>query len=218
MSNTKKSILVVLLVLFIDQLVKILVKVNMPLEAHYNILGKFFQIKFIENNGMAFGWEFGGNNGKLFLSVFRIIAIGGIIWYLHHLIKNNASGALVVCMSLILAGAVGNIIDSAFYGMIFTNSSHYEAASFSTINNYSSFLHGRVVDMLYFPIIESRFPNWFPIWGGQDFTFFSPIFNIADSSITIGVAIMVLFQKKLFKEDTETQPEVETTTTQEPTE
>lgn len=156
----------------------------------------WFLIHFTENNGMAFGFEFGGAGGKIFLSLFRIVASIGIGWYLFSLIKKGAHTGIIICFSLILAGAVGNIIDSTFYGVIFSDDSHGISKLFSTEKGYSSFLHGRVVDMLYFPLFNFQFPHWIPVIGGEPFQFFRPIFNIADSSITIGVLIFILFQRK----------------------
>jgi signal peptidase II len=156
----------------------------------------WFIIHFTENNGLAFGFEFGGVAGKLFLSVFRIVASLGIGYYLLTLIKKHAHTGLILCFSLIFAGAIGNIIDSAFYGVIFSDDSTGLSKLFSSEGGYSSFLHGRVVDMLYFPLINSQFPSWLPIVGGDHFQFFRPIFNIADSSITVGVILFILFQKK----------------------
>ncbi len=166
----------------------------------FKILGNWFIIHFTENNGMAFGMELGGNYGKLFLSVFRIVAVGFIAWYLYDLTKKKAHPGLIASISLILAGALGNIIDSVFYGLLFSES-NYEIAKFlPTGGGYAGFLHGKVVDMFYFPLIEGHFPQWFPIWKGEEFIFFRPIFNIADSAITIGVAMVVLFQSKFFQQ------------------
>lgn len=160
------------------------------------VLGDWFRIHFLENNGMAFGMEMGGNTGKTILSLFRIMAIAAIIWYLRLLFKTKASTGLILCVSAIVAGAVGNLIDSAFYGIIFNESWHSLATLFPAEGGYSSFLHGRVVDMLYFPVIETTWPSWSPIHAGEEFIFFRPVFNIADSSIFIGVTIILLFHKK----------------------
>lgn len=164
-------------------------------------MGDWFIIHFTENPGMAFGMEFDGQYGKLFLSIFRIVAVTGIGWYLYTLSKNkNIHKGYIYSWALIFAGAIGNIIDSAFYGMIF-NDSNYQVAQFlPPEGGYSSFLHGKVVDMFYFPIIEGHFPQWFPFWGGEQFIFFRPVFNFADGSITVGVLIILFFQKKFFKE------------------
>jgi len=171
----------------------------MYLGQEYHVLGNWFIIHFTENNGMAFGYELGIQYGKIFLSVFRIIAVIGIAWYLIGLIKTKAHSVLIVSLSLIFAGALGNIIDSAFYGLLFSNSD-YEVAQFLPSDGaYSSFLHGKVVDMFYFPIIEGHFPSWFPFWGSEEFIFFRPVFNLSDASITIGVFIIILFQSKYFR-------------------
>jgi signal peptidase II len=148
---------------------------------------------------MAFGMEFGGQTGKLVLSIFRIVAIVGIAFYLAHIIKAKFQSGFVLCIALILAGAIGNLIDSAFYGILFNGSEYQVAQLFPQGGGYASFLHGRVVDMLYFPIIDGHFPSWLPIWGSEQFIFFRPVFNIADSSITIGVIIILLCQKNFFK-------------------
>lgn len=168
-----------------------------------SIFGNWFYLNFTENEGMAFGMRFGGSFGKLFLSLFRIIAVIILGWWLHKVVKQNGNTGLIVCISLIMAGAIGNIIDSMFYGLIFNDpvgiSANQVAVLFPKGGGYAGFLHGKVVDMLYFPIIETRFPMWFPFYGGQEFVFFRPIFNISDSSITTGVFILILFQRKLFK-------------------
>jgi len=171
----------------------------MYLGQEFHVFGNWFLIHFTENNGMAFGLEFGGTFGKLLLSVFRIALVIGIGWYLVHLIKTKAPDGLVVCFSLIFAGAIGNIIDSVFYGMIFSESNDGIAQFLPAEGGYSKLFHGRVVDMLYFPLFDGRFPQWMPIWGGENFSFFREVFNIADSSITIGVASLLIFQKKFYK-------------------
>lgn len=199
MSIRKQSLFLILLILIADQILKIWVKTHMMLGQEYNILGNWFIIHFLENNGMAFGLEISGEFGKIILSIFRIIAVAAIGWYLVHLIRLNASGGLILSISLVMAGAIGNIIDSAFYGLIFSDSYFRVAEFLPEGGGYSSFLHGRVVDMLYFPVIKGNFPGWFPIWGSQEFIFFRPVFNIADSSITIGVALILIFQKRFFK-------------------
>ena len=196
----KKPLLVLFLVLLFDQTLKIWVKTHFLLGEEINVLGNWFIIHFTENNGMAFGLEFAGENGKLFLSIFRIVAVGGIAYYLYNLAKSGAHLGFRVCIALILAGALGNILDSAFYGMIFSESYHDLATLFPVDGGYATFLHGRVVDMLYFPVVEGHFPDWFPFWGNGSFIFFRPVFNIADSSITIGVALIIIFQKKFFGE------------------
>ncbi|WP_071134694.1 lipoprotein signal peptidase [Millionella massiliensis] len=203
-SNRKKSLFVVLLViglLILDQIVKICVKTHMTLDEAIPVFGEWFYIRFIENRGAAYGMELGGDFGKLFLSLFRIVAVVAIGWYIRRLIRRQAPVGVIVGVSVVLAGALGNIVDSAFYGLIFSESTFTEVARFVPWGEgYASFLHGSVVDMLYFPIIEiEQMPDWVPIWGGEPFTFFSPIFNIADSYVTCGMVYLLLFQYKFFK-------------------
>jgi signal peptidase II len=202
----KKPLLIIFFVLFVDQLVKFWVKTTMYLGQEYHVIGNWFIIHYTENNGMAYGMELGGDNGKLFLSLFRIIAVIGLAYYLYDLTRKKTHPGFVACIALILAGALGNIIDSVFYGKFFTES-NYELAKFLPHGGgYAGWLHGKVVDMLYFPLITGHYPQWFPLWKGEDFIFFRPVFNIADSSITIGVAIIILFQKRFFKEETHAAP------------
>ena len=202
MSLIKKSALFIVVLLILDQIFKIWIKTHLMLGEEFPVLGDWFIIHFIENNGMAFGMELAGKWGKIFLSLFRIVAICGIGWYLNDLCKKKAPKGLILSIGLIFAGAMGNIIDSAFYGMIF-NGSYYQVASFlPEAGGYSSFLHGKVVDMLYFPLVDGNFPSWFPVWGGDHFVFFRPVFNMADSYITIGVTLILLFHKKYFVEET----------------
>lgn len=195
-STTKKgviAILVIFLVLLVDQVSKIWVKTNMALYDMIHITN-WFKIYFVENNGMAFGIE---AIGKLFLSIFRIIAVGAIIVYLRRIVKENYKNGFIVCIALILAGASGNIIDSVFYGAFFEASYQGHIASAVAYGDgYATLLHGKVVDMLYFPLIEGTFPKWIPMVGGQDFLFFRFIFNIADSAITVGVALLLIFYRK----------------------
>ena len=181
--------------LLADQLLKFLIKLNLQLGEEIQI-ADWFIIHFTENPGMAFGLELGGSYGKLFLSLFRMVAVVGIFFWLRSLIKQNAGALSVASVSLILAGALGNIIDSAFYGMIFSESLGSAATLFPEEGGYGSFLHGRVVDMFYFPLYKGYLPDWLPIWGGDYFIFFRPIFNLADASISVGVALMLLFQRK----------------------
>lgn len=184
---------VVFLILLIDQISKIWIKTNMALEDSIDITN-WFKIYFVENNGMAFGIE---ATGKLFLSLFRIAAVVFIIIYLRKLVKMKFKTSFIVCVSLVLAGASGNIIDSVFYGAVFEASYPGHIASWVPFGEgYSSLLHGKVVDMLYFPLFEGTFPNWVPIVGGDKFLFFRFIFNIADSAITIGVALLLIFYRK----------------------
>lgn len=196
----KKAFFIVTLVLIIDQAVKFWVKTTMSLGQEFHVLGNWFIIHFTENPGMAFGMEIAGSYGKLLLSVFRILAIIAIIYYLYIITRKKVSNGLIISLSLVLAGAIGNMIDSAFYGMIFSSSNYFEVARlFPVDGGYSTFLHGRVVDMFYFPILEGIYPAWVPYFGGSEFIFFRPVFNIADSSITIGVMLMIFFQKQFFK-------------------
>lgn len=163
----------------------------------FNVFGEWFKIHFIENNGMAFGMASeSGKTGKTLLSIFRIIAVAGIGWYILKLLKEKAPTGVIFSFALIFCGAIGNIIDSMFYGLLF-NDSYSQIASFLPEGGgYAPFLHGRVVDMLYFPLYEGFLPHWIPIWGGDYIVFFRPIFNIADSYITIGVILLILFYRK----------------------
>jgi len=201
LSVGQKAMLLIILILLVDQLSKIWIKTNMMLGQEYKVLGNWFIIHFTENNGMAFGMELGGEVGKLVLSIFRILAVSGIGYFLFKLVKSNSPQGLILCVSLIFAGAIGNIIDSAFYGMVFSESKYYYVAEFMPEQGgYSSFLHGKVVDMLYFPVIKAYYPSWFPFKGGDEFLFFRPVFNLADSAITVGVALLLIFQKKYLKD------------------
>jgi signal peptidase II len=196
----KKAIILISLILILDQVLKIWVKTTMTLGENHSVIGNWFFIHFTENEGMAFGMKLGGNFGKLFLSLFRILAVIIIGWWLYKLTRKEVNSWLILCISLIMAGAIGNILDSAFYGMIFNESTYMQVATmFPKGGGYGAFLHGRVVDMLYFPIIEGHYPSWVPIFGGDEFIFFRPVFNIADSAITTGVVLMIIFQKKFFK-------------------
>lgn len=164
------------------------------------IFGNWFYIRFIENEGAAYGMSLGGEYGKLALSLFRIVAVGFLMYYIKSQLKKGAPSGVLLGFTLILVGALGNIVDSMFYGVIFSESTYNTIATFVPWGDgYSTFLHGSVVDMLYFPLIETTLPEWLPIYGGQDYVFFSPIFNIADSYISIGFIYMLLFQRKYFK-------------------
>jgi signal peptidase II len=195
----RKSLIIVSIILLFDQVLKFWIKTNMSLGQEFKILGNWFIIHFTENPGMAFGLEFAGEYGKLALSIFRIIAIIGIIYYIYHITRSKASNGLIISLSLILAGAMGNMIDSAFYGMLFSSSNYFEVARFLPAEGgYTTFLHGKVVDMFYFPIIQGYYPSWVPWLGGNEFIFFRPVFNLADSSISVGVFLMIIFQKQFF--------------------
>jgi signal peptidase II len=191
----KRAALIICSALLADQLLKFWIKLNLQLGEEIQI-ADWFIIHFTENPGMAFGLELGGSYGKLFLSLFRLVAVVGIFFWLRSLIRQNVGALSVASVSLILAGALGNIIDSAFYGMIFSESLGSAATLFPEEGGYGSFLHGRVVDMFYFPLYKGYLPDWLPIWGGDYFIFFRPIFNLADASISVGVALMLLFQRK----------------------
>lgn len=208
----KKAFLIVAIILIIDQALKFWIKTSMSLGQEINVFGNWFIIHFTENPGMAFGMQFSGDYGKLLLSIFRIIAIVGIIYYLYLITRKKVKTGLIVSLSLVLAGAMGNMIDSAFYGMIFSSSNYFEVARlFPAEGGYGTFLHGRVVDMFYFPVFQGFYPSWVPFVGGNDFIFFRPVFNIADSSITIGVMLMILFQKQFYFKEEPVKEELENT-------
>jgi signal peptidase II len=199
MSRTLKCILIILAVLLVDQVLKFYIKTNMTLYQQNSVFGDWFLLHFVENKGMAFGLKLPGDYGKIILSLFRLIAITAIGFYLSHLIKLKAHPGLLITLSLIMGGAIGNMIDSAFYGMIFSESSMFQpAVLFPEGGGYATFLHGKVVDMFYFPIISGTYPEWIPKLGGQSFTFFRPVFNIADASISVAVVVLIFRQKKYF--------------------
>ena len=196
--------IVIVLILAADQVLKFWVKTHMQIGESIPVFGDWFKIYFVENEGMAFGMAFGGEVGKLILSLFRIVASIGMIWGLIYMANHKARTFTILSVALILAGAVGNIIDSCFYGIIF-NESYYQVAEFlPESGGYAPFFHGRVVDMFYFPIIDTILPEWIPLVGGQHFTFFDAIFNIADSAITIGVAMLLIDQIFIEKKSSST--------------
>jgi signal peptidase II len=186
MKGYTKPLLIIFLVLLADQALKTWIKTNMYVGQEFKIIGDWFIIHFTENNGMAFGMEFGGEFGKLALSLFRIAAVAGIGYGLYYLIRHKYHRGLIMNVALIFAGALGNIIDSVIYGNIY---------------GYAPLFHGRVVDMFYFPLLEGIFPSWVPLWGGEDYIFFRPVFNIADAAISVGVIAILIFQKNYFKEE-----------------
>ncbi|MEN8201708.1 MAG: lipoprotein signal peptidase [Bacteroidota bacterium] len=204
MSITRKSILIIGLILMADQALKILVKTHMTLYQQIPFLGNWGILHFVENNGMAFGLSLPGSLGKILLTSFRIVAVVGIGYYLRHLIRLKAHTGLIISLAMIMAGALGNIIDSVFYGMIFSSSTPMQAASlFPEGGGYAPLLHGKVVDMFYFPVLKGNYPDWFR--GGSNFVFFRPVFNIADSSISVAVAIILFKQKKFFRHVSEAE-------------
>ncbi|MEM1339612.1 MAG: lipoprotein signal peptidase [Bacteroidota bacterium] len=198
----KKSLLIIFLVLLVDQISKVYIKTNFVLGESVEVFS-WFKIWFIENEGAAWGTKLSDilpisdSTGKLFLTIFRLFAITGIGYWLYDIIKKNSPNVLILAVSLIFAGAVGNIIDSVFYGTIF-NGSENQVADFFSEEPYGKLFYGKVVDMLYFPLIDTTWPEWVPGLGGKNFRFFEPIFNIADSAISVGVGILIVFNKKAF--------------------
>lgn len=213
MNNKKKCTIaaaIIVLLLLIDQAIKVAVKLNMNIGEEI-VVFDWFRISFIENRGMAFGMEIGS---KLFLSLFRIVAVGGLTWYIWKKITEGARMGYIVVLSMIYAGAAGNIFDSLFYGKIFTASHPYytdlpPAQLVPWGEGYASILMGNVVDMFSFPLFHGTFPNWFPVWGGEDFTFFSAIFNFADACISVGVVVLFLFYRNDFNNVKATPPTAE---------
>lgn len=197
--SLRKAYILIFIILLVDQVSKIYIKTHFILGEEVSVLG-WFKILFIENEGMAWGTEIPGAYGKLFLTIFRLIAVTAIGYWLWDSVKKNSSNYLIVAIALILAGAFGNIIDSVFYGIIFDDSHGHIATLFSDLP-YGKVLHGKVVDMFYFPIFEGNFPTWLPFWGGNNFKFFNAIFNIADMAISIGVGILIVFNKKAFHKE-----------------
>ena len=205
--SLKTCLLIVCGILILDQILKVYIKLNYPLTFYGEqaiVDWGWFKLLFIENRGMAWGAKindfipfFDDKSAKLFLTLFRIVAIGFIFYWLKSIIKENSNKLLAVCLSLILAGAIGNVIDSVFYGYLFTES-YFQIAKLSPGNGYEDIFYGNVVDMFQFPLFTWIWPDWFPFFGGKEFTFFEPVFNIADSVITIGITMMIIFNKKFF--------------------
>ena len=198
-NKLKKAIILITIILIIDQSVKIWIKTHMFLRQEFPVFGDWFLIHFTENNGMAFGFEFGGDFGKIALSLFRIIAVGFIGYYIYKISKTNVKTGYVLSIAGVFAGALGNIIDSAFYGLIFSDNYYRVAEIFPKEGGYAPFLYAKVVDMFYFPLFSGTFPDWVPFVGGEDFLFFRPVFNIADASITISVIVILIFYRKYLK-------------------
>lgn len=203
--------LIIFLVVGADQLLKIYVKTHFRSAESYNVIGNWFKLYFIENEGMAYGMKFGGDFGKIILTLFRFAAVIFGVFYLRKIIAAKQHPGFIICAALIFAGALGNLIDSLFYGIIFQESSFamQNIAKIVPGHGYAGFLHGKVVDMLYFPIIRGQFPSWVPVWHGEEFEFFRPIFNLADASISVGVGAILLFQKRFFKHTSTKQPVVD---------
>ena len=207
----KKASLIILIVLIIDQLSKIYIKTHFALGDSVDVFN-WFKIHFVENEGMAWGKKIPGRYGKLFLSLFRIVAIGGIGYWLWDSIRKNMSSLLIFCISLIFAGALGNILDSIFYGIVFDHSEGQVASFMPENGGYASVFYGKVVDMLYFPLYQGVLPEWIPVYGGKYFTFFEPVFNVADSAICVAVMLMIAFNNKVFpKEEKNKQKEISNT-------
>ena len=196
----KKVIALILSILLADQSLKFWIKTHMLIGDEIPVIGHWFNLHFVENRGMAFGFEFGGDIGKLILTSFRIIAVILIGIFLTRIVRKKQATSFIISISMIFAGAIGNIIDSVFYGVLFSRSTYHQLATFlPQEGGYSSFLHGKVVDMLYFPLFHFRIPDNTPIWGGERFDFFQPVFNIADASISVGVALLLLFNRQFLK-------------------
>jgi len=195
----KKAIFIIIAVLAVDQISKIWIKTNFMLGEEFYVFD-WFRIHFIENNGAAWGAEIGGKTGKLILTLFRLCAIVGIGYWLYTSVQKKGHQLLIISIALIFSGALGNIIDSVFYGVLF-DASNYQVATLFSPEPYGTLFHGKVVDMLYFPMWKGVLPSWIPKFGGENFTFFNAIFNVADSAITVGVAILIIFGNKIFPKE-----------------
>jgi signal peptidase II len=204
--KARQVVLIIALIILVDQALKFYIKLNYHYGEEHNVIGDWFRLHFVENEGMAWGWSFGGEFGKIALTLFRLAAVIFGVFYIRKIIRNKEHKGFIVCAALIFAGALGNLIDSMFYGMIFEQSYHNGsnvARFLPPGGGYAGFLHGQVVDMLHFPLFEGAFPKWFPVWGGEHFLFFNPVFNIADASISIGVITLLIFQKKFLGKGTD---------------
>lgn len=199
MSKKNLAISTIIIAIILDQIIKIYIKTNFVLGEEV-VVFDWFRIHFTENNGMAMGFEFGGKAGKLFLTLFRLVAVTGILFWLFQNIKRKVHNAVIIAIALIFSGAVGNIIDSVFYGAIFDDSQH-KVATFFADKPYGELFYGKVVDMFYFPLWQGVLPEWIPFIGGEFFTFFQYIFNPADAFISIGVALLFIFSKQAFPKD-----------------
>ena len=208
--NGKKVILLIAIIIFIDQAIKFYIKLNYFIGEEHLLLGSWARLHFVENEGMAWGLKFGGDFGKIILTLFRLIAVVWGSFLIKGFIEKKYHNGFIICAALIYAGAVGNLIDSLFYGMIFEQSVPFTtqvAVFLPNTGGYASFLHGKVVDMFYFPIIrEAHFPSWFPIWAGEEFEFFRPVFNFADAAISTGVISLFVFQNKFFADSATEAP------------
>ena len=204
--SLKKASLIIILVLLVDQISKFYIKTNFALGEEIKVF-EWFSILFVENEGMAWGARIPGEYGKLILTSFRLVAIVGIGYWLWDSVRKNGSKILITAIALIFAGAFGNIIDSVFYGVIFEHSYGQVAEFIPAAEGYGTLMHGKVVDMLYFPLWSGYLPEWIPFWGGNHFTFFEPVFNIADSAITVGVFLLILFNKRAFPAEDEQEEE-----------
>lgn len=211
--NGKKIIALIALIIVIDQAIKFYIKLNYFIGEEHLLLGTWARLHFVENEGMAWGLKFGGDFGKIILTLFRLIAVIWGAFLIRGFIAKKYHNGFIICAALIFAGAVGNLIDSLFYGMIFEQSVPYTtqvAVFMPKSGGYASFLHGKVVDMFYFPIVQNaHFPSWFPIWGGEEFEFFRPVFNFADASISVGVITLFIFQNKFFGKENDENVEKE---------
>lgn len=198
--SLKKASILIIIVLLIDQISKFYIKTNFVLGESVEVFD-WFKILFVENKGMAWGAQIPGEYGKLILTSFRLVAIVAIGYWLWDSVRKKASDILVAAIALIFAGAMGNIIDSVFYGVVFDSSLHQVATFLPESGGYSSWLHGNVVDMFYFPLWQGYLPEWLPFWGGEHFTFFEPVFNVADTAISVGVGLLIVFHKKAFPKE-----------------